>query len=246
MLNIQRFRLICLLLLSLCHFLGVVGDEPLPAYPLHVAAFRGDLAGVDQLLRQGVDPRVLDNGRCSAIDRAIEKGHVAILELFISRTPQYVTPLDKLPLEANEDRGFMLSSLGAPNKPAMLRLLILHSVRGRPYEHFFVEDKVDGYTPLHRAARDGDLTLLAVALRVLPISFIDIPCRGRLFTPLHIAVLAKKVDVVKLLLSQNALGLSYADPFACDAEGVRVMTYAEWDTGEIGRCFEHFHFASCF
>lgn len=226
---------------SLCIVCGAMIPS-VNGFPLHAAVVNGDSARVNELLDNGFDPCILDNEHYSAVDRAVAGGKVEILEIFIRRAPTSVIPIDQEPRHPEEPRLWSLSVEAPSNRIALRRVLIRHSVRGRPYEHLFVEDD-KGYTPLHHAAQHGDLALLRAATEILPYFFIDIPSRGQLQSPLFVAVRANQSAAARILLSPNSNGFPYADPYAPDANGDRVYSFAERASADMSELFAPYVFA---
>ncbi|XP_040913835.1 BRCA1-associated RING domain protein 1 isoform X2 [Toxotes jaculatrix] len=60
--------------------------------PLHLAAIKGDVEAVKELLDQGADPNLKDNAGWTPLHEACNLGHVAVVEVLVSRGALLNTP----------------------------------------------------------------------------------------------------------------------------------------------------------
>uniref|UniRef100_A0A3B4ZVW2 BRCA1 associated RING domain 1 n=1 Tax=Stegastes partitus TaxID=144197 RepID=A0A3B4ZVW2_9TELE len=60
--------------------------------PLHLAAIKGDVEAVKELLNQGADPNLKDNAGWTPLHEACNLGHLAVVEVLVSRGALLNTP----------------------------------------------------------------------------------------------------------------------------------------------------------
>ncbi|KAN0073087.1 hypothetical protein V8E54_009201 [Elaphomyces granulatus] len=171
--------------------------------PLLRAAEKGDKGVVELLLKNGAQPDLEDEGRCTALSRAIEGGHVVVVQLLLAQGAQ--TPLsraaekgDKAVVELllkngaqsdleDEDRCTALSRAIEGGYAVVVQLLLAQGAKvNYQYE----------VTPLSQAVENGDEAVVELLLEngARP-DFVD----GDGQTPLSRAEHAGNAAVLQLL-----------------------------------------------
>ena len=184
--------------------------------PLHYAASAGSPESLAKLLsHEGVKVNALDDSGYSPLHHAAWAGNKEVVDQLVRQgadqkllTPDGCTPGDlnsalKLPLSENDHKQ-------QPKDLYPIDIATPLSERGevRIYRH--------GYTPLHRAVREGDASEVVELLR----QGAQITAKTTLFhfTPLHIAALYGHAEIAELLVHhadkeiEDLLGGTRLDP----------------------------------
>jgi ankyrin repeat protein len=167
--------------------------------PLHYAVWYGRLAVADLLLRKGAAPNAIDNKGNTPLHYAVKKIRPDLVELLLQHgadpnvrgyrgtTPLYLA----VATIENVNKGKISADL--KNVLRMIDLLLEKEDPNIP--------NIDGWTPLHKAAKAGAVDVVAKLLeRHANPNATD--KKGR--TPLHIAASNGHGAVVKLLLQYGA------------------------------------------
>jgi cytohesin len=185
--------------------------------PLHMAAAFGKRETAELLIASGADINAkMITGR-TPLHQAAERGHQEVVSLLIARAAD-INAKDRsgfTPLDLALDGGFdnVVNSLrqvgGQPGDP--LRLTIIDAVKAgncsRVKEllaegaNVMARDSVEGRTPLHLAARKGDLEMTNLLISKGADINDETANEG---TPLHAAVEGGFKEIAEILLAKGA------------------------------------------
>lgn len=159
------------------HFPG--GNEP----PIVRAVRLDKLDALRELLKYHPNLEDRDGAmHYTALDHAVGYGHLEVVQLLIQADTRDISPAEKAKQYPT----------GLAATPECLKLLLDAGAR---------VDIHEGYTPLHRAAQEGRVSVVAAMLN----AGADIEAFDRQFgTPLCVAIKAKQNAVVDLLLAHGA------------------------------------------
>lgn len=159
--------------------------------PLCDAAAAGHKEMVEILLRNGADVSAQSGQIGSALQAAVARGNQAVVDLLIEN--------EALSKDPSSDVGLLRAAAASKNPDVMRTLLIAEPGR------FLEEVDRSGQTLLHVAVASRDIEMLEAAYPFFKSWSPTVDRRdidGR--TPLHLAVEAEAVDIVKWLLEKGA------------------------------------------
>jgi len=174
---------------------------------IHLAAEFDDVVALKLINRSGTSLNAVDRNGSSALHASLNRGHRNSSLFLIEAGASVNRP-------RRYDSGETPMHIAARLGDCIVMAAVLRRGAGRPDVQ-----SSDGTTPLHVAARErnaGCVDLLCAAARRGAINSID----KRRLTPLHCAVNASALDVVRTLLRHGA------DPNVVDRDGLAPLHYA--------------------
>ena len=155
--------------------------------PLHVAAGKGNTEAALELIRHGAEKAIVAGADGTPLQRAAVGGHVSTVKAMLEAG----CPVDVV------DSGWrVLHAAAAGGNAEVVRELLNTGCDMNAASN-------DGLTPLHVAAWEGNTEAALELIRhgTEKANKVEPPFR---FTPLHLAVLSKKKDCVRVLLEHGA------------------------------------------
>jgi len=165
-----------------------VSDDLIGDTPLHQASEYGRINIVKLFLMNGVDVNITTPGGITSLHNAARSGNKEIAELLISKGADVnaKTKNDLTPLHNAVSNGYM----------DIVTILLSHGADVNARE------KTSHRTPLHEAMQ-GEIHREIVEFLILKGANINAVSKEN-WTPLHDAVLCKKIELVELLVSRGA------------------------------------------
>ena len=178
---------------------------------IHYAAQNGCLQMVREFLSSPsgeLDLNVVDTFGFTPLHLATQRGHVGVVELLLHAQSIDINP------HSTTRFGLAQVSMSNSNSPLVVqRLFRINS----PEEDIF-ETSIN-LTPLHIAAREGNLEIASLLLNSRVVNTLALDSRG--FTALHFAAAYGHTRILKLLLEQSGVSVN-----ACDFEGLTPLFHS--------------------
>lgn len=187
------------------------------ATPLHIACKWQQPHAVEKLLQSQVKIDVTDNSDMTPIHIAAEAGRVDIMNLFFSQSAEarFEDENWKHELLVKRDKtGSTPLHLAVKrcHKEAVEILLGIEDTQQGPRATMILDDA--GYNPLRIAARNGSADIVTLLLEEDPAQISSFNDDEN--TPMHLAVLAGKVEVVEAILAKVEAGTNILDNLGAD------------------------------